>query len=431
MSKAALRVRDFGVSFGDRVVLHDVSFALPSHGMTVLVGPAGSGKSALLRTLAGLNESHPSLTTWGEVTYDGARRPSLVMQDARFYLDSVRENLVSALPNRAELERMEQTRVVRERLAFAGLGHLAEWLDEEAIALSIDRQRSLALARALICDPRVLLADEPTAGLDELAALQLIDALRLEAQRRAILLVTHNQRHALRAGGMTLLLAGGRIAARQPTQEFFGSPDSTLAKIFVRTGGCLAPPPQANASPSPAGIAPIIPPLTRLRTAGPRGFYWAMAGQLGGMARPGIVNSLEYDLDGIWRLGVTVLVSLEESRMLDEEVLTSFGILSLHFPIADMDVPEIGAAVELCARIAAWVEAGEVVTLHCRAGLGRTGTMLACVLIWNGHSARQAFEIIRGINPRCIQSDAQVAFLRRFGAAAAAARVNHDARLTT
>lgn len=58
--------------------------------------------------------------------------------------------------------------------------------------------------------------------------------------------------------------------------------------------------------------------------------------------------------------------------------------------------------------------AGEVVAFHCRAGLGRTGTLLACQLIWSGERAIRAIERVRQINPRAIQSDEQVAFLRAF-----------------
>jgi energy-coupling factor transporter ATP-binding protein EcfA2 len=65
---ALVVLRSFGVSFGQRVVLAEITLELPRCGLTIVVGPSGSGKSTLLRTLAGLNGAHPSLSTWGEKT---------------------------------------------------------------------------------------------------------------------------------------------------------------------------------------------------------------------------------------------------------------------------------------------------------------------------------------------------------------------------
>jgi len=423
----ALSLRAFGVGFGEAVILADVTFDLPMVGMTVLVGPMGCGKSTLLRTLAGLNDCHPSLTTWGEAIYqgvplrngDGARsRPALVMQNVRFFLDSVRENLVSALPNRASLSQLEQTRLVTERLEAAGLGALTQHLAVNAVELPLLTQRRLALARALMSQPAVLLADEPTAGLGEAAVEELMGDLRTAARDRGVLLVTHHQRSAAAAGGTTLLLAGGRIQEAAPSAEFFTAPPSELTKHFVATGGCLGPspelPPEALARCFVPAVEPPAAREARSRYVGPRGFYWVQPGRLGGLPRPGIVDALERDLDGLSRLGVTLLVTLEETRTVDPVALAARDIRSVHFPVADMGVPEASAAAELCRELHECTEVGGVVALHCRAGLGRTGTLLACQLVFEGESPRAALDAVRAINPRCVQSTAQVDFIRAF-----------------
>jgi atypical dual specificity phosphatase len=417
--KLALGLRSFGVAFGDHVVINDVTFRLATAGMTVLVGPAGSGKSTLLRTLAGLNDNHPSLTTWGTIALGdmplmggqtaGLQRPALVMQHARFFLDTVRENLVSALPNRAALEQLDQTRIVTERLRACGLGALAAYLPSNAVDLPLGVQRQLAIARALMPEPRVLFADEPMAGLDDDDAIEIIAMLRLQAYERAVVLVTHNQRYALAAGGTTMLLAGGRIQEIAATQAFFASPRTELARCFLRTGGCVAAPEPQETPPEPQE--------TPSRFLGPRGFFWALPGRLGGTPRPGIIDEVEQDLEGLRRLGVTVLVTLEETATVAPEALAALGIESLHFPIPDMGTPGVEAALGLSRRIAAWMAGGEVVAVHCRAGLGRTGTVLACQLIAGGMTAQAALDAIRGSNPGCVQSLAQVELLREFAAA--------------
>ncbi|HSD90542.1 MAG TPA: ATP-binding cassette domain-containing protein [Kofleriaceae bacterium] len=435
---AALSLRAFGVAFGDQVVLSNVSFDLAPTGMTVLVGPAGCGKSTLVRTLAGLNDGHTSLITWGSVTMSGtlsgpgAPRPALVVQKARFYIDTVRENLVSALANRSALDQLEQTRIVISRLEACGLGELVDQLGRNAVDLPLALQRRLAIARALISEPRVLLADEPTVGLDDRDAAGVIAMLRYQAEERAVVLVTHNQRYALAAGGETMLLAGGKVQESAPTERFFTNPRTELAHQFLRTGGCT-PPVGIPIGTSGTRTEPLaaVKREARSRYIGPRGFFWITPGRLGGMPRPGVIDRVEHDLAGLQRLGVTILVTLEESQTVDPAALASFGIRSIHFPVVDMDVPTVDAAISLTRQLAASMEAGDVVALHCRAGMGRTGTLLACQLIEGGETASAALDAVRSINPRCVQSAVQVDFLRSFATALSKSAVTTSTQPTT
>jgi atypical dual specificity phosphatase len=146
---------------------------------------------------------------------------------------------------------------------------------------------------------------------------------------------------------------------------------------------------------------------------GPRGFLWLKKGLLAGTPRPGIVQDIEYDLDALKRVGVTTLVSLT-TRPVDEEVLQSRGIQGLWMPVKDMQAPGLEEAEQMCRKVAGLMSQGHVVAYHCRAGLGRTGTMLASHLIMEGKSALDALESVRRIEPRWVQSDEQVRFLERF-----------------
>lgn len=429
-----LRLRGFGLAFNGTPVLADVDLELAATGLVVLVGPAGSGKSALLRTLAGVNDAHPSLATWGIAELEGTplrehranrsrRGIGLVLQHSRFFMSTVRENLVSALPNRARLERAAQTAIARTLLFDSGLPALADMLETEVVTLPQPVQRMLAIVRATAGDPLVLLADEPTSGLDDEAAIDVIALLRGQARSRAVLFITHNRRHALAAGGVTCLLAGGKIVERTPTSRFFLEAETDLGRRFVATGSCPVPSPGAREADLDEH-APRPPPLpaSALRATDrkicPRGFFWVIPERLGGLPRPGIVAELEDDLEGLRQLGVDVLVTLEESVTVSATRLGELGIAAIHFPVPDMGAPQIEPAADLCARVQALMTAGKVVAFHCRAGLGRTGTLLASQLVWNGDSAIRAIERVRQINPRCIQSDEQVAFLRAFEATA-------------
>ncbi len=150
--------------------------------------------------------------------------------------------------------------------------------------------------------------------------------------------------------------------------------------------------------------------------AGPRGFRWARPGALGGTPRPGVVDEVEYDLDALRRVGVTILVTLEMERF-PEAALEPFGLRGLFFPFKDMSAPTVEAALAHCRQIEGLLAAGEVIALHCRAGLGRTGTMIVAQLIYEGQSALEALELGRRIEPRWVQSTEQVEFLERFARA--------------
>jgi atypical dual specificity phosphatase len=79
-----------------------------------------------------------------------------------------------------------------------------------------------------------------------------------------------------------------------------------------------------------------------------------------------------------------------------------------------MDVPSLEDAERLCRGLSALIDQGRSVVLHCKAGLGRTGTMLACALVYRGENAVQAVHRVRSVNPLYIQSDRQLAFIPKF-----------------
>ncbi len=442
--KVALTLQGFGVAFGRRVILACINLSVPKRGSTNLVGPAGTGKSTLIRTLAGLNDAQPAMRTWGVVEVDGAvvpskyrrkadrrgapagvenrRRIGLVLQDARFLTATVRENLASGLNNRSSLTRAEQEERLEATLASNQLSELIDHLDEDAISLPPGLQRRLAIIRAALSCPAVLCADECSAGLSSEEAIEVVSLLALQARERAVVFVTHNQAHARALGGRTVLLAGGRIQEETDTEDFFLSPVGAAAQSFVRTGNCSVPGPNAKKEDLADWVEPppTLPASARAvaasRYVGPNGFFWLRPGQLGGLPRPGIVATLDDDLAGLKRLGVTVLITLEEEQTVAPRACSDVAIHCRFFPIVDMMAPSSLDAATLCKEIDAFLEGGEVVALHCRAGLGRTGTMLACHLIWRGVVALEAFETVRRINPLFIQSDEQIDFLSRFAA---------------
>lgn len=418
---AILRLRGFGIGFGDKTVLEHIHLAVPSRGAFVITGSGGAGKSTLVRTLAGHNDAQPALRTWGRVDYLGrplsqcVTRPSLVGQNARLLMSSVAENLAVGLPDRERLTHLEQRILLGAALDRYGLAELGRVIEASVVDLPPGLQRRLAIVRSVLSDPALLMLDEPTAGLDDDEREPLLALLRAETAHRAVLVITHNRQDALRLGGQTALFASGQLQAVEETEEFFLRPSSEIVRHFVATGTCYLPPESFHSTTAPKAEPDTWrPPPPEATTAYPRSLHWVLPGQLAGLPRPGLLDELEDDLAGLAVLGVTLLVNLEETPTVPAAALDGIGIASLHFPIADMGAPAPSATLALCQTISAHLATGHRVAVHCRAGLGRTGTVLAAYLISLGSEALVALESVRRLQPRFVQSQPQLEFLQAF-----------------
>lgn len=432
MSDVVLSLRGFGVAFGPQIVLASIDLEIPARGITVIVGPTATGKSTLLRTLAGLNDPQPALRTWGEAKVAGrllrdpeAPRPAMVLQSARLLVSSLRENLVSAIPDRGALTMPQQMDRVREQALALGQEGLLDRLDVAALDLPLGKQRRVSILRAALTGSPVVLVDEPTAGVaDESECRAILALLQNLGESRALVVTTHHRGHARILGGQLALIAGGTVQERGETVRFLDGPSTAHGQDWLKSGHCRLPSPAARpedlAEDAPPPVA--IPPETREKVESakePRGFFWLIEGRLAGMPRPGIVNELDDDLDGIGALGVNLIINLEERPTVPEEALRARSIEVEHFPIPDMDAPAIARAKDFCAHVDHLLDAGRVVSMHCLAGLGRTGTMLAAYAIWRGASVIEAIDVVRSARPLAIQSEAQAQFLEAFAEARA------------
>jgi ABC-type sulfate/molybdate transport systems ATPase subunit len=205
---------------------------LGAAGLTVLFGPSGCGKTTLLRLLAGLERpGRGSLRCGDEAWAEGTaflpahrRRVGLVFQSGGLFPHlRVLDNAAFGAP-----QDREGAQALLERVGLGGLAH------RRPSELSGGQQRRLALARALAPRPRLLLLDEPFAGLDHAAAEALRAELRAILRERSTpaLLVTHDRQEALALGDHLLFMNDGRILQEGPPAEVFSRPASPeLARL--------------------------------------------------------------------------------------------------------------------------------------------------------------------------------------------------------
>jgi sulfonate transport system ATP-binding protein len=196
-----VRVREMVRSFGDRKVLDALDLDIAAGEFVALLGRSGSGKSTLLRALAGLDYDVAG-SGWVEVP----GKVSVVFQDSRLLpWQRVLDNVVLGLTGADALDRG------RESLAEVGLaGRERAWPNQ----LSGGEQQRVALARSLVRDPELLLADEPFGSLDALTRIRMHGLLRqlCDRHRPAVLLVTHDVDEAIVLADRVLVLDEGRLA---------------------------------------------------------------------------------------------------------------------------------------------------------------------------------------------------------------------------
>lgn len=143
-------------------------------------------------------------------------------------------------------------------------------------------------------------------------------------------------------------------------------------------------------------------------------FSFVIPDKVAGMARPGVANPLNEDLSFLRNEGVKAIVSLSETP-LEETVVSGNGFSYLHVPVDDFTAPTI-EQVEECMDFMWRMTSSEEkpVVVHCGAGCGRTGTIIACYLLKRGETADTAIEILRSVRPCSIETETQKALVYQY-----------------
>ncbi len=416
---AVLRLRNFGLKLGTRDVLTRVNLDISERGMHLLVGPDGTERRLLLRALGGLRSD--SFEISGQALYLGraltdGEGPGMRQTEARLAIMPAYEYLVSNFRERNSRSRAELLTQAKDSVEQAGYSELLHRFDVAMCDLETEEQRVLQILRATASSPALLVLDEPLHGLFDKARARLRRLLEAQAAARALLLFVQDSSPFFDAECKSKLViawfSDGRITDTPAPSQTPHDAASAGADDVQQASAPLPFQTPSTESPERVEAAAAVAPHAGLGV-GPRGFRWLRHRALAGMPAPGLSNDLHYDLELVRGAGITYLITLIEEPI-PSGVLGQFELRSLHFPIADMDAPTPAAAAVLCEQIEGLLSQGFAVAVHCKAGLGRTGTMLAAQLIWEGADADSALTQVRTVEPGWVQSNKQVQFLQEF-----------------
>lgn len=241
-----IRLHDLRKSFGRLQVLRSISLDFPTGKTTVVLGPSGCGKSVMLKHVVGLLRPD-----WGEVWFENTRVDTLsesklgpirrqvgflFQQGALFDSMSVGENVAFPLLEHTKLDPKQRLERVKQVLNMVGL---VESIDKMPVDLSGGQRKRVALARAIVLEPKVILYDEPTTGLDPIRS-DVINELILKLQRElriTSIVVTHDMVSAFKVADLTVMLHEGKVQFRGTPQELRKTEDPIVQRFLKGEAG--------------------------------------------------------------------------------------------------------------------------------------------------------------------------------------------------
>ena len=217
----SIQVKNLVKKFDDKVVIDDISFDVNDGKILSIVGFSGSGKSTVLKLISGLLEKDS-----GEIITSGGDIAMVFQYSALFDSLNVFDNISFALQERKDLRgrytQKELENIVAEKLELVGLSGIEKKYPSE---LSGGMQKRVSFARAIVTEPKIILYDEPTAGLDPISSTLIEDYIvRLKNETHAAsIVVTHQMSTIRRTSDDVLMLYNGKVV-------FHGTPDDLCAQ---------------------------------------------------------------------------------------------------------------------------------------------------------------------------------------------------------
>ena len=248
-----VRIHDLCLHLNGRAILHHVDLELPRHGISVLLGRSGSGKTSFLRCLNRLHDCTKDSRMQGQVELllDGEmrdisrlrgeealsrlrRQVGMVFQKPNPFPKSIFENVAYGL----RVNGVKDENLITEKVELA-LRRAALWnevedrLSSSALGLSGGQQQRLCIARALAVEPQVLLMDEPASALDPIATRKVEESIVELKEGLTIIIVTHSMQQAARISDRTAFFYMGRLVESDSTDVIFTRPSQKETEDYI------------------------------------------------------------------------------------------------------------------------------------------------------------------------------------------------------
>lgn len=245
MSK--ISVKDLDLYYGDFKALKNINIEIEPNEITAFIGPSGCGKSTLLRCLNRMNDLVEGCKIEGSVLLDGTdiygknvdvnllrKKVGMVFQKPNPFPMSIYDNIAygprtHGIKNKAQLDEIVET----------SLKNAAIWdeckdrLKSSALGMSGGQQQRLCIARALACQPEIILMDEPTSALDPISTSK-IEELVLELKKKyTVVIVTHNMQQAVRISDKTAFFLLGDLVEYGQTDQIFSVPKDKRTENYI------------------------------------------------------------------------------------------------------------------------------------------------------------------------------------------------------
>ena len=248
-------VDDLSVYYGSHLAVRNVDMQIRQHEITAFIGPSGCGKTTALRCFNRMNDLIESARVEGQVRYHGVdlydpkvnpvevrRRIGMVFQKPNPFPKSIYDNV--AYGPRISGQKKGLDDVVEEALQRAAIwDEVKDRLKSSALGLSGGQQQRLCIARAVACNPEVILMDEPCSALDPIATTRIEDLMKELASDYTIVIVTHNMQQAARVSDRTAFFVTeinetsdnrtGLLVEFDRTEKMFSNPSDERTENYI------------------------------------------------------------------------------------------------------------------------------------------------------------------------------------------------------
>lgn len=231
-----IRVEKLSTSYGKQHILKNVDFIAETGKISVLLGPSGAGKTTLLRCIAGLSKQEEGKIFFDEKDVSDLTPPerkiAMIFQNAALFEHTrIKDNIAYGL-HKLGYEDSEIEQMVHSSAAALHIEHLLERYPGQ---LSGGERQRASIARAIVRRPSTLLLDEPFSSLDARLSEELCDEMiRLQKNSgMTMIMVTHDQKEAMRMGDVIALMNEGRIVSCGTPSELYDSPPDLFTAQFI------------------------------------------------------------------------------------------------------------------------------------------------------------------------------------------------------